>query len=196
MQDTGSILQLKLSLDGSRPIIWRRILVKRSMSMFELHIAFQIVMGWENYHLFEFAGTGRRIGIPDPDGETRGTIDSRLITIGALDDEALLEFKYIYDFGDDWIHTVKIEKSLTEDESIAYPLCLEGKMNGPPEDCGGIMGFYDYLKALHDPSDPSHEDMLHWRGGYDPEFFDILGINRNLQLARSAPNDSHLFERN
>ena len=77
-----------------------------------------------------------------------------------------------YDFGDGWEHEIRFEGSPKKEPGKKYPLCLEGERACPPEDVGGIYGFYEFLEALVDPKHEQHEEMLEWGGNYDPEKFD------------------------
>ncbi|MFN3334675.1 MAG: plasmid pRiA4b ORF-3 family protein, partial [Caldilinea sp.] len=87
-------------------------------------------------------------------------------------------FRYTYDFGDDWVHVIEVEKILPYEQGRVYPLCLAGKRACPPEDVGGVWGYESFLATLSDPSDPEHEAMLEWVGGeFDPEEFDIEEVN-------------------
>jgi len=79
------------------------------------------------------------------------------------------EFEYVYDFGDDWEHDLLLEAILQPDPNIPYPRCIAGERNCPPEDVGGSGGYENYLVALADPEDEEHEDLLAWRGPFDPE---------------------------
>lgn len=88
---------------------------------------------------------------------------------------------YTYDFGDGWEHAIAVEKLLPPEPGVAYPVCVDGKLQDPPEDCGGIPGYYNLLEAIHDPKHPEHEDLLDWIGGeYDPEAFSVEEVNRQL----------------
>jgi hypothetical protein len=89
---------------------------------------------------------------------------------------------YEYDFGDSWEHEVALEKILEKDPNLKTPVCLDGAMACPPEDCGGIRGYYDYLAALADPKHPEHEEIREWMGEkFDPAKFDLKKINRSLK---------------
>jgi len=95
------------------------------------------------------------------------------------------KFIYEYDFGDSWYHKILIEKILLLDTKKNYPVCIKGKRACPPEDCGGESGYYYFLEAIQDPDHPEHEEMLEWEGGsFDPEAFDIDGVNRILKTIR------------
>jgi hypothetical protein len=81
--------------------------------------------------------------------------------------------RYVYDFGDDWVHRVVVEKVLRADRNVSYPCCIGGKRAGPPEDCGGVWGYEELLAAISDPDHAEHESMLEWVGGeFDPEDFE------------------------
>jgi pRiA4b ORF-3-like protein len=87
----------------------------------------------------------------------------------------------MYDFGDDWQHSIAVEKVLASQPGLKYPVCTGGKRHGPPEDCGGIGGFYSLRDALADPEHDAHEDQLEWLGeGFDPERFSMGEVNQRL----------------
>jgi hypothetical protein len=89
---------------------------------------------------------------------------------------------YTYDFGDNWEHTIQIEKVVDAEPGIRYPRCIDGKRACPPEDCGGAWGYGDFLKAIQDPKHSEHEEMTEWIGGeFDPEEFDLAAVNNGLR---------------
>ena len=179
-----TILQLKISLRGTKPPIWRRVLVEKSTTFEELHEVIQTVVGWTNSHLHEFTVQGIRIGQPldefDIDfGEE--LIDESTVTLESVLTSSNQKFDYIYDFGDSWNHVVVVEKWLPAEEGIMYPICTGGKLNCPPEDCGGIPGLYEMLRIVHDKRHSEHQDMLEWLGEvYDVKAFDQQEVNRQL----------------
>jgi hypothetical protein len=164
-----NIIQLKITLKGSKPPIWRRFQVHKTTTITGLHEVIQDVMGWENDHLFGFVING----IPFDERSSK-TIGSQLKEVGQ-------KFEYTYDFGDDWEHTILVEKIMEKTPDAKYPICLDGKGNCPPEDCGGIWGFYELMNTVKDKKHPEHEEMLEWLGeDYDPDFFDKDEVNRRL----------------
>jgi len=178
------IIQLKISLIGSKPVIWRRVLVNGKMTFQELHCVIQLSMGWTNSHLHEFVVNRTRISEPFEDIEdefNEDLVDSSTVTLENEIAKGINSFIYIYDFGDYWEHKVTVEKFLPVNEKIKYPTCVAGKKKCPPDDCGGIYGFSNLLKTISNKNDPEHEDMLEWLGGeYDPDYFDLSEINHDL----------------
>ena len=84
---------------------------------------------------------------------------------------------YEYDFGDDWHHTVLLEKILPVDKGRVYPVCIGGRRACPPEDCGGPLGYARMLEILGDPEHEEHEGMMTWLGGsFDPESFEAATV--------------------
>ncbi len=175
------VYQIKVTLKGSKPPIWRRIQVTSDTSLYELHHILQVVMGWENYHLHQFTIGGTYFGEPHPDYgfemEDEAPVQLHQVVSGVK-----TKFVYEYDFGDSWEHNILIEKILPLEAGQHYPLCLTGRRACPPEDCGGIWGYAYFLEAIQSPDHPEHEDMLEWVGGdFDPEAFDLDEINRELK---------------
>jgi hypothetical protein len=180
------IYQIKVTLRGSQPTIWRRVQVKSDISLAMLHRTLQCVMGWEDAHLHQFIIQGQRYGVPDKDHlDSRETKDERKCELHEIVAATNGQFVYHYDFGDDWHHTLEIEKTLPPEEHVRYPICLAGACACPPEDVGGISGYENFLEALGDPKHPEHDELLEWIGGsFDPEAFDLDGVNRLLRAMR------------
>ena len=189
------IIQLKIKLAGSNPPIWRRVLVAKNATFLDLHYTIQIAMGWENYHLFEFKINNNRIGIPDEDFDDMGYGPSKVLHADQILLEKLIrttgeEFIYEYDFGDGWIHKITVEKFLPRDSKKSYPVCIDGKLNCPPEDCGGIPGYYNLLEITGDKNHPDYREMISWLGGtFDAGYFDIDKINKILSEYGSLTSD-------
>lgn len=180
------VYQLKISLKGSEPQIWRRIHVPETYTFWDLHVAIQDAMGWEDYHLHEFEmrhpSTGKkvRIGIPDKEAgffrqEVIPEQKQKISNWFSMENRVA---GYTYDFGDNWEHKIQLEKIVPRDKKIEYPVCIAGKRACPPEDCGGIWGYEGLLEAIKDPNHEEHEGMLEWIGGeFDPEHFDVKEVS-------------------
>jgi hypothetical protein len=158
------------------------------MHLDRLHRVMQIVMGWEDYHLYEFSiGRSIRYGEPDPDWDfPESTIlPARGASLGDLLARIpgkSKKFTYVYDFGDDWRHTVKLEALVAAEAGVSYPRLISAERACPPEDVGGPWGYMDYLDAIGDPAHPRHVEMIEWRGeGFDPAAVDVVAIQRSLE---------------
>jgi hypothetical protein len=179
-EEVVPVFQIKVTLKGIRPPVWRRIQIRADSTFWDLHVAIQDVMGWLDYHLHVFRVRPKRtsrqeieIGIPDPDGffETQTLPGWEIPLLKVFRHEGVV-ISYEYDFGDGWEHTVLLEKSLAPEEGVTYPRCLAGKRACPPEDCGGSWGYENLLRILADPSDPEHEEMREWvEEDFDPGVF-------------------------
>lgn len=185
-----AIYQLKVTLKYSSPPIWRRIQVAEDTTLGTLHRIIQVIMGWEDYHLHQFIARGTYYGVPSrefgisfgPDVANERDVKLSRIVSGEKD-----RFVYQYDFGDSWDHEILLEKILPPEEGVPYPTCIKGKLACPPEDVGGVWGYYGFLEAIQDPNHPEHDDMLEWvgaiggGGSFDPEEFDLDAINKELK---------------
>ncbi len=175
-----------MTLAGSKPPIWRRVLVPADISMAKLHQILQIVMGWTNSHLHQFDVGGTLIGVPDPDFGMP-VRNERTVKLSQCVRGEKSKFTYAYDFGDSWEHAILVEKVLTAEPGARYPVCVAGKRACPPEDCGGVWGYADLLVAIRDTTHSEHDELLEWIGGhFDPEAFDLAAINQKLKPLQVA----------
>lgn len=178
------VLQLKIVIDRIKPAIWRRILVKSTATLYELHHIIQIAFGWENYHLYTFSTGGDIYGdlrLWDQDSGFNTIIDVKKTTVKRLLWHDKAKIKYEYDMGDGWIHNISLEKTLKEDHEEKLPLCMSGKRCCPPEDCGGLPGYYGIIDSLSNPEGNESREIAEWLGYvYDPEYFNIDEVNNNL----------------
>jgi hypothetical protein len=93
-------------------------------------------------------------------------------------------FIYIYDFGDNWVHSIEIEKHLFIAPKPKQANCIEGARARPPEDVGGTSGYENFLAVIADPEDPEYADTKRWCGGhFDPEWFDFAVIDKDVRSA-------------
>jgi Plasmid pRiA4b ORF-3-like protein len=178
------IYQLKVTLRNTKPPIWRRLLVPAGLTLEVLHDVLQTAMGWYDCHLHEFRIGQKWFGKPDPEDDLMGlpaVVNECTAHLFAVLGKAGAKAIYTYDFGDCWEHAIVVEKVLPLDPAVAYPICVGGKLQCPPEDCGGVPGYYNLLDAIRNPAHKEHEDMLDWVGGnHDPEAFSVDDVNRRL----------------
>lgn len=169
------IYQIKVTLDESKPPIWRRLLVPNSITLSDLHKVIQFVMGWHDEHMHQFIANGEFYG------NFEDVIDESEITLNKLLKKEKDKIAYEYDFGDSWGHIVLLEKILLFDSKITLPSCIKGKRACPPENVGGVWGYEEFLQIIKDPNHPEHDEYLEWIGeDVDPEKFDLDGVNKDL----------------
>ncbi len=181
-----AVYQLKVTLDGIKPSIWRRIQVRGDITLFKLHKILQVVMGWQDHHLHQFVINGECYSVISIEADMLGDDfkDEKKFLLNRIIPGEKFKFTYEYDFGDGWDHTILAEKILRPEEELKAPVCLDGKRSAPPEDCGGEGGYHDVLKALKNPSRPDNAELLEWLGEYDPEYFDADMVNKRLAKIR------------
>ena len=184
-QKTSSIVyEMKVSIKGAKPAIWRRFRVSGNITFYKLHRVLQEVMGWRTYHLSEFRFGELRLGEPDPEFG-REIRSARRVKLNEILTREMAKFIYIYDFGDGWEHEVTVERILSTNDKLRHPVCVGGERACPPEDCGGIGGYSDLLKTIRNPAHEQYEEMMEWLGGeFDPKRFDIDEVNRTLKGLR------------
>lgn len=180
------ILQLKISLKESDPEIWRRILIRDDETFADLHNVIQIIMDWGDYHLHEFpVSKNKYIGNQPPPPYSmnkRDFIDESKVKLSEYLDKKGTVIKYLYDPGDNWQHQIKVEEIKDIDENINYPVVIAGENAAPPEDVGGIPGYYQMLEAISDSDHPEYEMFKHWlEKDFDPDAFNVNKVNEKLQ---------------
>jgi hypothetical protein len=145
-------------------------------------------MGWDNSHLHHFS-KNRLFSFPAyEDGFSEPDFDYYATKISDLLEKTNQRCRYEYDFGDSWLHEIVLEKILPIDQSLIYPICIKGKMNGPVEDCGGVYGYQHLQEVFANPRHKEFKSMAEWLGGiWDFEYFDINEINQRLSET-SVPN--------
>lgn len=160
-----AIYQLKVQLKNvSKPTVWRRLLVKDNIFFADLAEIILHAMGWGGFHLWCFSfkpyDPFPSIGIPTTESPFDTTThDARDVRINEFLHAGNKKMVFTYDFGDDWIHTITLEKVLDDTEPQDTPLCIKAQGCCPPEDCGGPWGYADLKTALekHGP-EAFHEE--------------------------------------
>jgi hypothetical protein len=180
------VMQLRIELLGTDPPVWRRIQITGDSTFWDLHVAIQDAMGWQDYHLhqFTFLGTEDRIGTP-LDDEPSEILPGWELRVGKYLTYGKPLALYEYDFGDSWFHEIRFETSMRRDGRRKYPRCLAGARRCPPEDCGGIGEYVEFLEAISNPKHPEHSRYREWVGGdFDPEAFDARKVRFSDPKAR------------
>lgn len=194
-------LKLKIELKDMPHKIIRKVLVPEDISVYQLHLIIQDSMGWEHAHLYEFSNmkwkSALRVGVPDEfDDDFGGFSPSApkqdahkvLLKDSFLKENEANPFWYWYDFGDDWWHWISFLKPSKKDLDIftGEPICIDAIGKCPPEDCGGIWGYAEFLETIKDKDHPEHEELMEWYGlapedEYDETTANLEKINFTLK---------------
>jgi hypothetical protein len=175
------IATVRIELRDSHPLIWRVVEVPTSVTLMVLHDIIQISMGWLDCHLWEFLIAKQAYGLPmDEDwGGAPRKVASRVRLRDVLT-SGKTKIGYTYDFGDSWEHKLVVSDVRPGEPDVAYPRFVAGERDCPPEDCGGIPGFYQMLEARADPTHPDHAEISEWLEGYEPDELDLIPIHAAL----------------
>jgi Plasmid pRiA4b ORF-3-like protein len=178
-----TIARLKITLDDVKPTVLRRIEVPVTVRLDRLHLAIQAAMGWTNSHLYEIRAGDVGWGIPDPDGG-HGPLDARKTRlIDVLEDVGTKTLSYLYDFGDGWEHTIKIERLIDPVPGLTYPCLIEAAGRCPPEDVGGPWGYAELLAAIDDPKHERHAEFKEWiADDFDPNLVDANLLTKEVAV--------------
>ncbi len=200
----NEIATVRIELRDTDPLIWREVEVPTSVTLKTMHDIIQAVMGWFDLHLWEFTIDRQRYGPPmDEDWGPELHEEAGKVRLRDVLKVSQTTIDYVYDFGDNWEHRLIATGIRAGDPEGSYPCYVGGEKNGPPEDCGGIPGFYDMLNTLADPDHPNHADATEWAGDYDPDTVDETPIKYALlrianrrnavktRLAKTAKLKSH-----
>lgn len=181
-----SLYVLKLTVREITPPVWRRVQLPGNSTLRMLHRTIQQCMDWLDYHLHEFEKDGVRYGVPiEDEGPEWGPEQVRAEGYARV--QRVLpgvgnRMVYTYDFGDNWEVDIEVERILPGDQGPAYPVCLDGKRAGPPEDSGGPYGYAELVEALRDRKHPRHQELKEWVGLWKPEGFSVEETNQALEV--------------
>lgn len=179
-----ALYEIRITLLHLKPAIWRRVGVPKDITLGGLHDVIQVAMGWEDAHMHEFNINKKRYGpeMPNPFDPADSTIDEDTVRLSDIA-KPKAKFLYWYDFGDDWMHELEIERETESDTGKRNARCLAGELACPPDDCGGPPGYAEMLAVLSDPSHENRDELLEWMGeDFDPAQFDLQAVDK--QLAR------------
>lgn len=185
MNADNLIYQFRVILERTQPMVWRRILVPGTYSFWDLHVAIQDAMGWQDCHLHLFqlknpaTGELHQIGIPSDDSfdDTEPCLPGWEVAIADYFEGPGDRADYEYDFGDGWQHEVLLEEISDGLSAAQYPICVDGERVCPPEDCGGVHGYKELLSILSDPGHEEYPGTRQWVGtSYDPAAFDPANV--------------------
>jgi hypothetical protein len=176
--NVNEVCTIRMELLDSDPLIWREVEVPTSITLKVLHDTIQIVMDWFDYHLWEFTVDGMRFGPPmEADWATEPRKEAVKVRLRDVLKPRKTVIDYTYDFGDNWELRLTVSNLRQAEVNQFYPRLVRGEWAAPPEDCGGIPGFYELLETLADPQHPEHADLSTHFEGYDPNLVDSSRMN-------------------
>jgi hypothetical protein len=178
------IYTCKVTLQASDPPIWRRFQIPADVTLGDLHYTLQIVMGWTNSHLHMFEiGRERYTAVyPDVFDDDEPLNEEEDVELREVIKRKGAKLRYEYDFGDSWFHELRLEDVSAAQPGVRYPRCLEGERACPPEDCGGMHGYYRMLDILKHPEHKEYETYREWLPeAFDPDLFDLELANAELK---------------
>ena len=189
-RENAEFLQLHISLMYVQPEIWRRLVIPATANFGWLHGVIQLAMGWTNSHLHHFVLGSQRISDPLPYNEddmgAEPALNEHKTHLHEMGLKAGQIFMYEYDFGDSWLHRITVEP--VSDPKLGNPkkaVCVGGAQACPPEDCGGLPGFENFLAAMKRPKHPEHKSMKKWYGQpFDADAFSVEETNHWLGKMR------------
>jgi len=169
---SAAIARLKITLDHVKPAVLRRVEVPFDIKLDRLHLTIQAAMGWTNSHLYELRAGGVGWSTPYPGGDgSNDFLDARKAKLDdVLEDVGTKTLRYLYDFGDGWEHTIKVERLTDPEPGVLYPRLIEAKGRCPPEDVGGPWGYAEFLDAIGNPKHKRHREFKEWfEDDFDPD---------------------------
>ncbi|MGD0461847.1 MAG: plasmid pRiA4b ORF-3 family protein [Tepidisphaeraceae bacterium] len=182
----GDAYQLKITLRGSKPPIWRRVVVPADLTLSRLHVVIQLAMGWDDCHLHLFEIDGQTFQGPGPDGylsDDMDFLDESQYRLSDLANRERAKFRYEYDFGDSWEHVILVEKIIPAADKPKVMVCTAGKGRCPMEDSGGIWGYHIKLSILANPKHSDYAEIREWIGDeFDPNQFDPVAASKALAM--------------
>lgn len=181
------IARLHITLNDVKPPVQRRVEVPLAIRLDRLHLVLQAAIGWTNSHLYEIRARDVGWGLPDPDFGDGPLNAKKARLIDVLEDAGTKTIKYLYDFGDGWEHTVKVERITDAIPGVAYPVLINATGRCPPEDVGGPWGHDEFLHALADPAHENHAEMKDWIGeDFDPTAVDVEALADDVAALAKA----------
>ena len=184
----ATIARLKITLDDVKPAVLRRIEVPLTLRLDRLHLTIQAAMGWTNSHLYEIrAGdVGWSTLYPEADWPDDFLDARKARLVDAIEDVGTKTLRYLYDFGDGWEHTIKVERLIAPEPDVLYPRLIEAAGRRPPEDVGGPWGYAEFVEAMNDPKHERHVEFTEWMGdNFDPNIIDTDSLAEEVaELAK------------
>jgi hypothetical protein len=157
------VYRVRVHLDDSDPPIWRRLDLRSNLTLDLLHQVLQVAFDWTDSHLHRFSLGGGAFDhhsqlflCPyDVDNKEWPEDDDGLPAAETRLDETLSEpgdvLHYLYDYGDNWELTLRLEDVLPAESDCPAAVVVDGERAAPPEDCGHLVDADSLAEMLADP---------------------------------------------
>jgi hypothetical protein len=158
-----AIYRIRVDLDDAQPPIWRRLDLRSNLTLDLLHQILQVAFGWTDSHLHRFSLGGGAFDhhsqlflCPYDMDNKEWEDDDGLPAAGTRLDETLCEpgdtLRYLYDYGDNWELTLRLEEVLPAETDCPAAVVVDGERAAPPEDCGHLVDADSLAEVLADPA--------------------------------------------
>ena len=177
---------LKIKLLDITPEIYRKFAVPASITLDRLHDVIQIVMGWKDLHMHGF-NIAMQSYTENPQTTDDGSHEG-LFRLIDLIEEPEKTFEYLYDFEYCWQHEITLLDNRYSNSNLQVPLhCMEGAQACPPENVGGVPGYYEFCQVLKNQDHEKHSYYKNWYAGltwydgtFDGDTYPIKKVNAEL----------------
>ncbi len=174
-------LEFEVSLLDIDPRIWRRFQLGANDTFDDLHEAIQDSFDWDRDHMWLFRTSGRdRRTLAGPSAFMLGydsddIPDASSVKLTQHFRRVSMTCRYTYDFGDNWVHAVKLRRRVATEDRFRRRL-VDGSRAAPPEDCGGVYGYWRLVERLDTGNDPwglKPDEQPGWIDSWRPDQFDL-----------------------
>ncbi|MEP6528276.1 MAG: plasmid pRiA4b ORF-3 family protein [Nocardioidaceae bacterium] len=158
-----AIYRIRVDLDHAQPPIWRRLDLRSDLPLDVVHQVLQVAFDWTDSHLHRFSlgghpfdGHSQLFLCPYDFEEGEFEDEGGIAATDEWPDETLQEagdvLHYLYDYGDSWELTFRLEDVLPATDDAPSAIVVDGRRAAPPEDCGGITDAESLAEVLDDPA--------------------------------------------
>jgi hypothetical protein len=156
--------------------------VSTDITLAGLHKILQVLMGWQNHHLYAFVIDGKRYAPRHEDDGDVGKPNLIGTKLSRLVKKPAQAITYEYDFGDRWEVELHIESAKHMIGQQLSAECIEGCRHGPVEDSGGSRGYMEKIRIFRNPQHKAYHQVREWIGpDFDPEAFNLAETNELLK---------------
>jgi len=182
--------RIRVDLNHAKPPIWRRLDLRSDLPLDVVHQVLQVAFDWTDSHLHRFSlGGGPFDGhsqlflcpydVEEAEFGDEDGIPAADVRLGETLQEPGDVLHYLYDYGDSWELTLRLEEVLPATRDMPSAVVLDGRRAAPPEDCGGVTDAESLAEVL---ADPAHFDLEETNEALRHSYFILreYGVNERL----------------